>query len=176
MYCTDPVILEFYFFERVLFVGMGFSDEPPRRTFCIHLYDTYVVCTLHGGAHLIFNFLGLLTFQFFLSVGVHSTEAGVLDKPYSAKPAQRSSHTGPPSYIGWTRLQVDLRWFQPMQTVGPVRLYVNSAERGNSNGNASETKAFDSKQIIFETKRTHQLEQKLYSKRSKHVRQQDNCF
>jgi hypothetical protein len=26
-------------------------------------------------------------------------EAGVLDKPYSAKPAQRSSHTGPP-HIG----------------------------------------------------------------------------
>jgi hypothetical protein len=26
-------------------------------------------------------------------------EAGVLDEPYSAKPAQRSSHTGPPGYI-----------------------------------------------------------------------------
>jgi hypothetical protein len=25
---------------------------------------------------------------------------GVLDEPYSAKPAQRSSHTGPPGYIG----------------------------------------------------------------------------
>jgi hypothetical protein len=29
-------------------------------------------------------------------------EAGVLDEPYSAKPAQRSSHTGPPGYTGWT--------------------------------------------------------------------------
>jgi hypothetical protein len=29
-------------------------------------------------------------------------EAGVLDKPYSAKPAQLSSHTGQPGYIGWT--------------------------------------------------------------------------
>ncbi len=63
-----------------------------------------------------------------------------------------------------------------------------------SNGNASETKAnesfdngfflryrseantFDSKQIIFVTKRTHQKEQKLFSKRSEHIRQQDNCF
>jgi hypothetical protein len=36
---------------------------------------------------------------------VHCTEAGVLDIPYSAKPAQRSSHTGPPGYIGWTRFQ-----------------------------------------------------------------------
>jgi hypothetical protein len=33
------------------------------------------------------------------------TEAGVLDEPYSAKPAQRSSHTGPPGYIAWTRFQ-----------------------------------------------------------------------
>jgi hypothetical protein len=30
---------------------------------------------------------------------------GVLDEPYSAKPAQRSSHTGPPGYIGWTLFQ-----------------------------------------------------------------------
>jgi hypothetical protein len=28
---------------------------------------------------------------------------GVLDEPYSAKPAQLSTHTGPPGYIGWTR-------------------------------------------------------------------------
>ncbi len=28
---------------------------------------------------------------------------GVLDEPYSAKPAQQCSHTGPPGYIGWTR-------------------------------------------------------------------------
>ena len=27
---------------------------------------------------------------------------GVLEEPYSAKPAQRSSHTGPPGYLGWT--------------------------------------------------------------------------
>jgi hypothetical protein len=57
-----------------------------------------------------------------------------------------------------------------------------------SNGNASETKAnesfdngvfllyrseantFDNKQIIFEAKRTHSIEQKLFSKRSEHVR------
>jgi hypothetical protein len=37
---------------------------------------------------------------------------GVLDEPYSAKPAQRSSHTGPPGYIGWTR-------FQPTVLAGP---------------------------------------------------------
>jgi hypothetical protein len=41
---------------------------------------------------------------------------GVLDEPFSAKPAQPSCHTGPPGYIGWTR-------FQPMVTGGPyVRL------------------------------------------------------
>jgi hypothetical protein len=34
-----------------------------------------------------------------------SPEAGVLDEPYSAKPAQRRSHTGPPGYLGWTRFQ-----------------------------------------------------------------------
>ncbi len=35
---------------------------------------------------------------------------GVLHEPYSAKPAQRSSYTGPPGYIGWTRFQyVDWR-------------------------------------------------------------------
>jgi hypothetical protein len=38
----------------------------------------------------------------------------VLDEPYSAQPAQRSSHTSPPGHIGWT-------WFQPMCTGGPVR-------------------------------------------------------
>ncbi len=27
---------------------------------------------------------------------------GVLDEPDSAKPAHRSSHTGPPGYIRWT--------------------------------------------------------------------------
>ncbi len=30
------------------------------------------------------------------------TVVGVLDESYSAKPAQLSSHTGPPGYIGWT--------------------------------------------------------------------------
>jgi hypothetical protein len=41
---------------------------------------------------------------------------GVLDESsYTAKPAQLSSHTGPPGYIGWTRCQ-------PMQTGGSVRL------------------------------------------------------
>jgi hypothetical protein len=41
------------------------------------------------------------------------TEAGDLDEPDSAKPAQPSSHTGPPGYIGWTR-------FQTMSTGGPT--------------------------------------------------------
>ncbi len=36
---------------------------------------------------------------------VHCTDAGVLDIPFSNKPAQRSSHTGPPGYIGWARFQ-----------------------------------------------------------------------
>jgi hypothetical protein len=31
---------------------------------------------------------------------------GVLDELCSTKPAQPSSHTGPPGYIGWTRLQL----------------------------------------------------------------------
>ncbi len=31
---------------------------------------------------------------------------GVLDEYDSAKPAQRSSHTGPPGCIGWTRFQL----------------------------------------------------------------------
>jgi hypothetical protein len=31
--------------------------------------------------------------------------AGVLDESYSANPPQRSSHTSPPVYIGWTRFQ-----------------------------------------------------------------------
>ena len=47
-------------------------------------------------------------------------EAGVLDEPYSAKPAQRSSHTGPPGYIECAR-------FQPKYRL--VGLYGNSAER-----------------------------------------------
>jgi hypothetical protein len=34
-----------------------------------------------------------------------SSEAGVLDEPDSAKPAQRSSYTDPPGYIGCTQLQ-----------------------------------------------------------------------
>jgi hypothetical protein len=32
-------------------------------------------------------------------------EAGVLDEPDLAKPAQRISHAGPPGYIGWTLFQ-----------------------------------------------------------------------
>ncbi len=35
-----------------------------------------------------------------------SPVVGVLDEPYSAKPAQRSSHTCPPGYIGWTGLDM----------------------------------------------------------------------
>jgi hypothetical protein len=34
-----------------------------------------------------------------------SPEVGVLDKPYSSKSAQRSSHTCPPGYKVWTRSQ-----------------------------------------------------------------------
>jgi hypothetical protein len=34
------------------------------------------------------------------SVGI----VGVLDEPYSAKPPQRSSHTGPTGYIGSTKV------------------------------------------------------------------------
>jgi hypothetical protein len=37
--------------------------------------------------------------------GCETPEAGVLDEPDSAKPAQRSSFTGPPGYIGWTQFQ-----------------------------------------------------------------------
>ncbi len=44
---------------------------------------------------------------------------GVLVEPYSAKPAQLSSHPGQPGCIGWTR-------FQPCRLAG---LYGNSAER-----------------------------------------------
>jgi hypothetical protein len=41
---------------------------------------------------------------------------GVLDESSdTAKPAQLSSHTGPPGYTGWTRCQ-------PMQAGGSVRL------------------------------------------------------
>jgi hypothetical protein len=40
-----------------------------------------------------------------LVVHIYFSEAGVLDEPYSTKPAQRSSHTGPPGYIGWTQFQ-----------------------------------------------------------------------
>ncbi len=32
---------------------------------------------------------------------LHLPAVGVLDEPYTAKPAQRSSHTGLPGYIGW---------------------------------------------------------------------------
>ncbi len=35
----------------------------------------------------------------------HCPVARVLDEPYTAKPAQRSSHTGPPGCIGWTLFQ-----------------------------------------------------------------------
>jgi hypothetical protein len=32
-------------------------------------------------------------------------EAGVLDEPDSAKPAQQSSYNGPPDNIGWTQFK-----------------------------------------------------------------------
>ncbi len=34
----------------------------------------------------------------------------------------------------------------------------------------------DSKKIIFEVKRTHQIKRKLFSRRSKHIRQKENYF
>jgi hypothetical protein len=33
-------------------------------------------------------------------------DQGVIDEPYLAKPAQRSSLAGPPGYMGWTRLKL----------------------------------------------------------------------
>ncbi len=61
-------------------------------------------------------FLSMGTSHTYLPMGSCCyTIVGVLNEPYSAKPAQRSSHTGPPGYIGWT-------WFQPMYTGGHVRL------------------------------------------------------
>jgi hypothetical protein len=53
-------------------------------------------------------------------------EAGVLDEPDSAKPAQRSSYTNPPGYIGWT-------WFQLPAYVdwrACTGRYCYSADRG----------------------------------------------
>jgi hypothetical protein len=38
------------------------------------------------------------------------TGLGVLDEPYSAKSKLRSSHIGPPGYIGWTRFQAVLAY------------------------------------------------------------------
>jgi hypothetical protein len=40
-------------------------------------------------------------------------EAVVLDQPYLAMPAQRSSNTGPPVYIGWILFAVVLFGFPP---------------------------------------------------------------
>jgi len=37
-------------------------------------------------------------------------EAGVLDEPNSAKPAQRSSQTGPPGHMGWTVVPDYIDW------------------------------------------------------------------
>ncbi len=37
-----------------------------------------------------------------LSIFTGKAAVGVLDEPDSAKPAERSSHTGPKGYIGWT--------------------------------------------------------------------------
>ncbi len=55
-------------------------------------------------------------FEANFNYGTMSAGQGVLDEPYSAKSAQRSSHTGPPCEIGWTR-------FQPIYTGGPVRQF-----------------------------------------------------
>ncbi len=44
---------------------------------------------------------------------------GVLDEPYSAKLAHRSSHTGPPVYRGWNRVHPsNVAWRS-----GPVWLF-----------------------------------------------------
>jgi hypothetical protein len=50
---------------------------------------------------------------------------GVLDEPYSAKLAHRSSHTGPPGYIGWT---LDSRHGSSLCRLAGLNSY--SAERG----------------------------------------------
>ncbi len=39
-----------------------------------------------------------------------SLVVGVWDEPFLAKPAQLSSHTGPPGYIGWIRFQAYVAW------------------------------------------------------------------
>jgi hypothetical protein len=51
---------------------------------------------------------------------------GVLDEPFSAKPAQRTSHTGPPGYIGLSRFQPTLQrkshlciFFWELRGLGP---------------------------------------------------------
>jgi hypothetical protein len=55
---------------------------------------------------------------------VHSAVVVVLEENYSAKPAQRSSHTGPPGSIGWDTVPacVDCRL---------AGLYSYTAERGS---------------------------------------------
>jgi hypothetical protein len=49
--------------------------------------------------------LPALEFTVYVQNHKFSPEAQVLDEPDSAKPAQRSSYTGPPGYIGWTQFQ-----------------------------------------------------------------------
>ncbi len=58
------------------------------------ILGNYSTCSLSA--------LSILMYTLMFTV---SPETGVLDKPYSAKPAQWSSHTGPPVNIGWTRFQ-----------------------------------------------------------------------
>ncbi len=61
---------------------------------------------------------GTVLYSVLVCCTVQCPVVGVLDEPDSTKPAQRSSFTGPPGYIGmigWTR-------FQPMKTGGHVRL------------------------------------------------------
>ncbi len=60
----------------------------------------YLTYALHKPANRAMHFFTLLV------PITQQPEAGVLDEPDSAKPAQLSSHSGPPGYIGWTQLTV----------------------------------------------------------------------
>jgi hypothetical protein len=61
---------------------------------------------LFSGQKPIYLWGGSITPFTFSDYGWKNLGVGVLDEPYSAKPAQRSSHTGSPGYIGRTRFQL----------------------------------------------------------------------
>jgi hypothetical protein len=56
--------------------------------------------------------IGRESLRVYMAESLDCPVVGVLDEPYTqlCKPAQLSSHTGPPGYIGWTR-------FQPMYCI-----------------------------------------------------------